>query len=208
VARDVYPVVRLTIEYYRLLQKTSQLSLDAVQADLRSKLRVAPANQPIDLLAAVPYLGAQAPLVYWIDEVFSLYSPWSQDWENKVLEQAFYGTHDRAHLFWDQAREAVRRSDKQAVEVFYLALLLGFRGIYRDQPREIQDWREQFETQIGIHDSLAWKDQPPALPVPKTDVPELTAKGRLRVFLAVLAFVGMGLLGTLVFTGGYLLGRM
>ncbi|MGL4555136.1 MAG: DotU family type IV/VI secretion system protein, partial [Gemmataceae bacterium] len=93
----------------------------------------------------------------------------------------------------------LNRSDKEALEVFYLALLLGFRGTSRDNPADVQDWREQFEGQLGIHESLKWGDAPPALPMPPTHVPPLTAKARLRTFLVVLATLGMGMIGGLTF---------
>jgi hypothetical protein len=196
---EVYPVVRRALEFYRRLQQDGRLSLDAVQADLRGRLKAAPPQRISSDPFATPYHGPQAPLVYWIDEVFSFYSPWSQDWENRKLEQIYYNTSDRAHLFWDQARLALNRSDKEALEVFYLALLLGFRGVHRDQPNDLQDWRDQFEGQLGIHESPSWRDAPPAWPLPPTDVPPLTAKARLRTFLVVLAVLGMGIIGSITF---------
>jgi hypothetical protein len=197
-ARNLIDVVGIQAHAFEFNYNNLAQSAATHTANL-ARLKAAPPQRIASDAFATPYHGPQAPLVYWIDEVFSFYSPWSQDWENRKLEQIYYNTSDRAHLFWDQARLALNRSDREAIEVFYLALLLGFRGTVRDQVADVQDWREQFEANLGIHDSLSWRDNPPALPMPPTDVPPLTAKKRLRTFLIVLATLGMGVIGLVSF---------
>lgn len=204
IPNEVYPVVRRALEFYQRVQSEAGLSLAAVQADLRGRIKAGPSSrvssdpsQWADMAGI--YHGAPGPLVYWIDEVFSFYTPWAGDWENKKLEQSYFNTSDRAENFWNQARLALNRADKDALEVFYLALLLGFRGACRQAPADLQEWRDQFESHLGIHDALAWNDAPPALPMPPTDVPELVAKPRLKTLLISWALVGTGIIGVVTF---------
>src|SRR5262245_14486193 len=46
------------------------------------------------------FLGVRYALSCWLDELFVVYSPWSQDWNERKLEVALYGGNDRAWRFW------------------------------------------------------------------------------------------------------------
>src|SRR5437899_2249572 len=60
------------------------------------------------------FLGARYALVCWLDELFVLYSPWAQRWNEHKLEVALYASNDRAWKFWEQARSAATRSASDA----------------------------------------------------------------------------------------------
>lgn len=199
--KDVYPVVRLALVFFRRLEANQRVSLEAVQSELRGMLQVGPSQRvgtdPRNPFASA-YLGGPAALVYWLDELFSNYSTWADDWENRKLEQHFFGTSVRAHEFWEQAKLAVGRADRPALEVFYLALLLGFRGELRDRPPDLEQWRKTFEGHLKPKGS-EWPEMPPSLPMDPTCVPPLTAKPRLRTFLIAVALVGTSAIGVATF---------
>jgi type VI secretion system protein ImpK len=74
-------------------------------------------------------------LIYWADEVL-IAASWEGCiwWNEHKLETEYFGTNDRAWLFYRNAEAAasaeVKRRD--ALEVYYIAVVLGFRGIYAD----------------------------------------------------------------------------
>jgi len=77
---------------------------------------------------------AKYALVSWIDEML-VDTPWSgQDWwGNNVLEVHYFNTRLCNEQFFLRAREASTLSKKNAQEVFYDCVVLGFRGLYREQ---------------------------------------------------------------------------
>jgi type VI secretion system protein ImpK len=72
-------------------------------------------------------------LVSWIDEMM-LEAPWNgRDWwSNNVLEVELFGTRLCHNQFYIRAQEASASSQRDALEVFYDCVVLGFRGIYGD----------------------------------------------------------------------------
>jgi type VI secretion system protein ImpK len=76
---------------------------------------------------------AKGALVFWIDEMLCE-APWrGRDWwVNNILEYLLFQTNERAILFFLRAKEAVGTATLDALEVFYLCVIMGFRGVYRD----------------------------------------------------------------------------
>jgi type VI secretion system protein ImpK len=89
------------------------------------------------------FLGVRYALTAWLDEMFILHSPWSETWNARKLEDALYRTNDRAWKFWEQAERAADRPD--ALEAFYMCMLLGFRGIHIEDPGKLAEYRRNWE---------------------------------------------------------------
>jgi type VI secretion system protein ImpK len=98
---------------------------------------------------------AKYALVAWLDEQM-IDAPWEHSnwWENNVLERKYF--HDRKAFddFFPQAKRAAELPNKDALEVFYLCVILGFRGFYDRPgaaqkaeryrlPNRIEDWVSQ-----------------------------------------------------------------
>lgn len=64
-------------------------------------------------------------LIYWADEILTTHVP---DWQNFVLEQEYYGEKNRAWKFYVEAEQCLPTGSSEAAELFYLAVVLGFRG--------------------------------------------------------------------------------
>jgi type VI secretion system protein ImpK len=58
--------------------------------------------------------------------------PWSgRDWwESNSLEFALFKSRDRATKFYAKAKQAAELTRRDALEVFYLCVVMGFRGLY------------------------------------------------------------------------------
>lgn len=74
---------------------------------------------------------AKYALVSWIDEVLKQ-APWegSSWWTENSLEFAHFRTNDAAVEFYRRAKEAAALPRRDALEVFYVCVVLGFRGLY------------------------------------------------------------------------------
>lgn len=102
------------------------------------------------------FLGIRYALVCWIDELIILYSPMEKEWNERKLEGELYGTNDRAWKFWRQAEQALSRPRSDALEVFFLCVLMGFRGELRDEQDELQAWISSTKTRIAKIKSQDW----------------------------------------------------
>jgi type VI secretion system protein ImpK len=103
---------------------------------------------------------ARYALVVWIDEVL-IEAPWEHRdwWNNNVLEVDLYGTREAFEKFFIQAREASGLPKRDALEVFYVCVVLGFRGLYREEhsyperwqlPADLESWARQTSMAIQL----------------------------------------------------------
>ncbi len=106
---------------------------------------------------------AKYGLVSWIDEVL-IDASWngSKWWNENKLETEIYNTNDREWKFYSEAREATKLSRRDALEVFYVCVVLGFRGLYRDPvaaaqnaevlqlPADLETWAKQTSMAIQL----------------------------------------------------------
>jgi type VI secretion system protein ImpK len=151
------------------------------------------------------FLGARYALVCWLDEIFILDSSWANEWNEQKLETGLYDRNDRADEFWEQLRRCEARMETDALEVYYLCVMLGFRGRMRERPDKLRTWRDSIEAQITKHQSQKW--QGPQELQPTTNVPPLRGRERLRqVMLAIGVVLGL-LIPTVTFLVVYQLGK-
>lgn len=110
---------------------------------------------------------AKYGLAAWIDAVLCD-APWPgvEWWTNNPLEVRFFGTRTAYTNFFAKAKEAMSLSNKDALEVFYVCVVLGFRGVYADAgapkgdqqirdselPLGLPDWTKQVREAIRLGD--------------------------------------------------------
>ena len=128
---------------------------------------------------------AKYALASWIDEVL-LETPWEgvDWWNNNVLEVALFNTRLCNEMFYRRAQEAAALARRDALEVYYVCVVLGFRGLYRDGalaqlltqalnlPPDLETWARQTALAIRLGQGR------PALPAPSR---ELRGAGPLRM---------------------------
>ena len=159
-ANLVHPILAYALAVKERLDRGEAVALDVEQAALKSLLlteleskrwleyggevrlpTTAPEKAESDATPRPePFLGGRYALVCWLDELFILYSPWSALWNERKLEVALYGSNERAWKFWQQAQLAEVRSTADALEVFFLAVMLGFRGELGDALEQLRAW--------------------------------------------------------------------
>jgi type VI secretion system protein ImpK len=153
---------------------------------------------------------ARFAVVAWIDEML-VEAPWDgrQWWKENVLTFELFRTRERATLFFARAKQALATPGRDALEVFYVCVVLGFRGMYRDPasqssageldlPPDLDSWARQTARSIqlgqgrpAIHDT----PRAPGEAQPLTGKRELLAASVVCAVLATLTAV----LGWLLF---------
>lgn len=156
-AQEVDPILAYVLDLLERIDKQD----DVDPADERARIRDEIARAEARLGKSREWQLAKYALVYWVDEVLCS-ANWAgaEWWINNVLEFELFGTHDRALLFFTDADDAKQPEvGRDALEVFYLCVLLGFRGIYLraqesmfDEEKAKRGWPEKLEdwvTDIG-----------------------------------------------------------
>jgi type VI secretion system protein ImpK len=120
---------------------------------------------------------AKYAIVAWIDELLIDASWPGQDWwSNNVLEMEYFKSRSRFEKFWVRAQEATTLERRDALEVYYICVVLGFRGLYRDPnasdyllrdyglPPDVDSWARQATMSIRLGQRRA------ALPSPHGEI--------------------------------------
>jgi type VI secretion system protein ImpK len=185
-ANVVYPVLRQGLRLQERLARGETLDLVQEQAKLRGLLNAetlgGDGGRSTD---GEQFLGMRYALVCWLDEIFTLHSSWEAEWEEHSLEFSLYGARERAYRFWQQVRIAEARRQADALEVYFLCAMLGFRGELHNKPDELRARRDALASQIA--QARAEWQRPPELPAP-VNVPQLLgARRKQRMLLAAAA---------------------
>ena len=225
IANIVYTVINYGLRLKERLERNEAPDLDAEQAQLKGLLltelearrwadfggegmdnrsMVGMTRADIGRRGPDAFLGIRYALVSWLDEMFILNSPWARQWNEQKLETTLYGTNIRAEMFWDQARRAEARSGSDALEVYFLCVMLGFRGELREDPDKLQAWVTNTQARIT-------RSQAQELPMPPEQDPPINVAprhGRERlqrmvligaVFVLILIPILSGLLVSKIF---------
>ena len=106
---------------------------------------------------------AKYALVSWIDEML-VDADWKgrEWWSNNVLEVELFKSRLCNEKFYVRAAEASSLTGRDALEVFYVCVVLGFRGLYRDPnlaaifteahglPADLSTWAKQTSMSIRL----------------------------------------------------------
>jgi len=102
-------------------------------------------------------------LVSWVDEMLvEIEWPSREWWSNNVLEMELFRTRLCSEQFYINAKEASTLARRDALEVYYVCVVLGFRGLYRDPalaamltsrhglPQDLATWAKQIALAIRL----------------------------------------------------------
>jgi type VI secretion system protein ImpK len=150
-AKVTYPVITHALELRERLERGDALDIETEQGRLLALLQnEAEARRLPDYGGDAGFLGVRYALTCWIDELFIVYSRWGDQWNKRKLEVTLYGgTSERAWRFWKQADVARSRTGGDALEVFFLCVMLGFRGQYSGDQAKIQSWVDAVRAQVS-----------------------------------------------------------
>jgi type VI secretion system protein ImpK len=200
----VHPVISYALDLKDRLDNGESPDLEVEQRKLIERLR---SNGEVRHLSdytgdGTVFLGARYALACWIDELFIVHSAWADLWQERPFEVALYGSRERAGKFWDQADLALRRPNTprasmtpgaDAMETFFLCMILGFRGRYLENPGKVREYVEEMRPQVTR--TTPWPS--PHDQGVKSNVEPRVGRATLRRVIAV--YGGVSLLVMLVF---------
>jgi len=128
------------------------------------------------------FAGVRYALACWLDEIFIADQRWGEEWRPLAFELEMYGEVLRYDRFWEQARRAEARPNPDALEVYFLCTMLGFRGSKAGAPDQLQAWCDAVESRVASAYDRGY-DQP-AAKIPPCNVPPLVGRDRLRKLMA------------------------
>jgi hypothetical protein len=204
IARQVHKVFGYGIDLKERIDRGERPDLNRVLQDLKGLLLgagelkgvadwvgdVSSSTRTVGGLGGRNFMGIQYALTCWLDEIFTVYTP--EDWfvvynEAKLEPQIYPPSPERAWRFWEQAELAERRPGTDALEAYYWAVMLGFRGDWRHEPDKLAKWAKEVRARI-ISSQSAECPMPPETD-PPTYVPPLTARASftnaLRLWFAI-----------------------
>lgn len=161
-ARAVDPVFLYVLDLLERIGGEGAVSKTVSAAEERSQI-VRRIDQAGAMLGATAeWELARYAITSWIDEVL-VEAPWDgRDWwSNNVLEVELFNSRLCNEQFYLRAQQASGLPRRDALEVFYDCVVLGFRGLYRDPelaavltrahglPADLEAWARQ--TALGIH---------------------------------------------------------
>jgi type IV/VI secretion system ImpK/VasF family protein len=204
IADFVFPVIRAAIEYKEGLRTNESVwrfrfgecqkkMLALLLAPVPDPLRPDVLGDPrVDASAAniqIGFLGLRYALACWLDDIFILDSVWKEQWNANKMEYALYKLNKRNTEFWDQAQRSQTRPTRDALEVYYLCVMLGFRGKMSEKPIELNAWRDAVQTQITEPEEREYV-APQGLVVPPTVDKTLVGARQMQTWLKRLTIVG------------------
>ena len=143
------------------------------------------------------FLGVRYVIACWLDEVFITGTAWRDRWNERKLEVELFGTNDRAWKFWDQARLAEQLPGGDPLEVVFLCVQLGFRGVLLEDPGKLRDWASSTRERLRV---LPPEESPYDLePDPAFAAPPRPAARGLDRMLAVFGAVALILIPCVAF---------
>ena len=123
---------------------------DQEKARVRGALEQAAARMPGS--RAKDWELASYAIVSLVDDLLVVDMPWHGQgwWENHPLEVDLFHSRNRATAFFDCAEQATGLASRDALEVFMLAVVLGFRGMFRDRAEDLESWLRRHEQLVRI----------------------------------------------------------
>ncbi len=214
IADYVMPVLRSAIEYKEGLrtnenvwkfrfQECQKKMLALLQAPIRDDLRgdVLGEQRPYESGAGISkagFLGIRYALVCWLDEIFILDSAWKDQWNVNSMESTLYRSRERATEYWSQVQRAQTRPTRDALEVYYLCVMLGFRGEMIEKPTELAAWRDGVQSQITQAEGRIYS-APPGLSVQPDVHRPLTGAAKMQKWFMVTAAIVLAFIPVLIF---------
>jgi type VI secretion system protein ImpK len=163
----VYPVITQALDLKEKLDAGEPLDIPSEKVRLLKLIRGEGAGAGLtDYFGDGVFLGARYALACWVDELFILHCnppqinpPVANQWQRtKILEDEIFGITQAAQKFWEQldialghpnvAAKARVAPGADAIESYFLCVILGFRGTYFDNPRKVREYVEEMRPQV------------------------------------------------------------
>lgn len=162
-AKHIDPVFEYVLGILERAEKGKEPDPEEEKAKIVARLNRIDASLGNDRNWCEEWELARYALVAWIDECLVYGCPWDGggEWQNNPLEvdlyQEGFQSGNAAEEFFNRADKAAQLRNKDALEVYYLAVILGFRGIYRPEigrsetdPKALRKWLKKTVATIDV----------------------------------------------------------
>ena len=157
-AKAVDPIFLIVLDLLERIEQNKPISINEERNRIQKRID----NSEMMLGNTPDWELAKYALVSWIDSML-IGSPWSGSnwWENNPLERTYFFGRNAFTQFFTKAKEASMLTNKDALEVYYLCVVLGFRGFYNEPsaaqyagqmglPPRLEEWANQTAASIQI----------------------------------------------------------
>ena len=129
-ARCVDPIISYVLELLDRIERGTEPDPARENSEIKKLFNKAEA----EFGSTDEWVLARYALAAWVDEVLII-APWKGAvwWVNNTLEWHFFNTALRGVLFFNNASRATQLATRNAIEIYYICVVLGFRGIYRER---------------------------------------------------------------------------
>ncbi len=129
-AAVVDPIFLTALDFIDRMERSQRLVVSDERAKLLRQIDEAEAKLGG---ANEEWQYAKFAICAWVDSML-INAPWQGRgwWANNCLEKQYFGTRLAHAKFFEEARKAASLSRKNALEVYYISVVLGFRGLYND----------------------------------------------------------------------------
>src|SRR5262249_48004589 len=148
----VYKIISEALDLKDRLNRGESPDITAEHQKLASMIRSEGEGRRLaEYMGDGTFLGARYALACWVDELFIIHCkpPWADQWKEKTIEFDIFRTSLAASKFWEQADIALRPAGgartgalppSDAVETFFLGIVLGFRGNHWDNIPRVREY--------------------------------------------------------------------
>lgn len=150
-SKAIDPIFLATLNFVERIEQSDRL----VAADERATLLRKIDDAEVQLGATPEWQLSKYAICAWIDALL-IDAPWQGKgwWKENCLEKKYFRDRVAHEEFFKRAVEAANLGRKDALEVFYLAVVLGFRGIYIDNDA---NYRSSIVNTLRLPDTIeAW----------------------------------------------------
>lgn len=158
-AKAIDPIFLYTLGLMTRITEGQQPSAHEERSQIRALIDQGAASVP----GGESWELAKYAIVSWIDDLL-VNSPWKDAswWQDNVMEVELFNTRLCFQQFFVNAQRAATLSSRDALEVYYLCGILGFRGLYADPqtaaavthrqglPPDFASWAHQVAMSIRV----------------------------------------------------------
>jgi type VI secretion system protein ImpK len=203
-AAAVDPIFLYVIGHHNQILERGSAPAEAVREGIQNRFRQADALLT-EKRQQEGWELAKYALAAWIDDLFIGATWQGRDWwENNSLEFMYFNTRDRATHFFLKSKDAARLTRRDALEVFYVCVVLGFRGLYGlpdaaflaeqlELPPDLESWARRTAKSIELG-----QGRPPIYPASRPGDGAPPLEGRFYLLGASLAAAALAIFTAVV----------
>jgi type VI secretion system protein ImpK len=155
----VYKLLTSALDLKDRVDRNELLDFEGERNKLLNMIEKEKGRLPADYRGDGVFLGVRYALTCWVDELFIIHSPlaWADKWKERNLEYEIFQTSLAATRFWEQTDIVLGRPNASktsvtpgvdALESFFLCVVLGFRGEYYDNVPLVREYIDEMRNKL------------------------------------------------------------